>query len=309
MVRDKISINSEEIDDQIIIKSDGYPTYHFANVIDDHLMKITHVMRGEEWLPSTPKHVILYDFFDWDLPKFIHLPLLLNKDRSKLSKRQGDVAVEDYLKKGFLPEAIINFVVLLGWNPKNEKEFFTLDELTKEFSIKNIQKSGAIFDIKKLEWINSHYLKNKEVNEIAKLAKSFFINKNIDISNDKKFLSIINYVRQRVHTLEEMPVEAKMFYEEINFSLEQLKIINNNESQKLLKMILIALKNEPNCDGNRFKQIAMESGKKLSLKGKDLFYPLRTALYGNSDGPDIPIIYSILEKNEIINRLLKVIND
>ena len=308
MVRDKISINSEEIDDQIIIKSDGYPTYHFANVIDDHLMKITHVMRGEEWLPSTPKHIILYDFFDWDLPKFIHLPLLLNKDRSKLSKRQGDVAVEDYLKKGFLPEAIINFVVLLGWNPKNEKEFFTLDELTKEFSIKNIQKSGAIFDIKKLKWINSYYLKNKDVNEIAKLAKSFFINKNIDISNDKKFLSIINYVRQRVHTLEEMPVEAKMFYEEISFSPEQLKIINNHISQKLLKMILSTLKNEPNCDANRFKQIAMESGEKLNLKGKDLFHPLRIALYGKPDGPDIPIIYSILEKNEIINRLLKVVN-
>ena len=308
MVRDKISINSEEIDDQIIIKSDGYATYHFANVIDDHLMKITHVMRGEEWLPSTPKHIILYDFFDWDLPKFIHLPLLLNKDRSKLSKRQGDVAVEDYLKKGFLPEAIINFVVLLGWNPKNEKEFFTLDELTKEFSIKNIQKSGAIFDIKKLKWINSYYLKNKDVNEIAKLAKSFFINKNIDISNDKKFLSIINYVRQRVHTLEEMPVEAKMFYEEINFSPEQLKIINNHISQKLLKMILSKLKNEPNCDANRFKQIAMESGEKLNLKGKDLFHPLRIALYGKPDGPDIPIIYSILEKNEIINRLLKVVN-
>ena len=143
MVRDKISINYQEIDDQILIKTDKYPTYHFANVVDDHLMGITHVMRGEEWLPSTPKHILLYEFFNWKLPKFIHLPLLLNENKSKLSKRQGDVAVEDYLKKGFLSDAIINFVALLGWNPKNEKEFFTLDELQKEFSIKNIQKSGT----------------------------------------------------------------------------------------------------------------------------------------------------------------------
>ena len=309
MVRDKISINSEEIDDQIIIKSDGFPTYHFANVIDDHLMGITHVMRGEEWLPSTPKHVILYDFFNWHLPKFIHLPLLLNHDRTKLSKRQGDVAVEDYLKKGFLPDAILNFVALLGWNPKNEKEFFNLDELIKEFSIKNIQKSGAIFDIKKLEWMNGYYLKNKDVDEIAKLAKPFFLDKNMDISNKEKFLSIIEYVKQRVNTLKEMPEEAKRFYEKLDFSNEQLNILNKIDSQKLFKSILIKLKNESNCDGNKFKNISMDMGKKHNLNGKDLFHPLRIALYGKPEGPDIPIIYSILEKNEIINRLSKVINE
>ena len=131
-------------------------------------MGITHVMRGEEWLPSTPKHMLLYRFFNWDLPKFIHLPLLLNQDKSKLSKRQGDVSVEDYLNKGFLPDAIINFVALLGWHPKNEKEIFSLDELKDEFSIKRIQKSGAVFDIKKLEWINSHYLRSMDINIIAR---------------------------------------------------------------------------------------------------------------------------------------------
>ncbi len=309
MVRDKISINCMELDDQILIKSDRYPTYHFANVIDDHLMGITHVMRGEEWLPSTTKHIILYDFFDWRIPKFIHLPLLLNHDRTKLSKRQGDVAVEDYLKKGFLPDAILNFVALLGWNPKSDEEFFSLDQLIKKFSIKNIQKSGAIFDIKKLEWMNSHYLKNKDVNEIAILAEPFFIQENIDISNTDKFLSIINHVKQRVNTLAEMPKEAKRFYEELDFSNEQLNVLNKNDPQKLLKAILIKLKNEPNCDGNKFKNISMDVGEKCNLKGKDLFHPLRIALYGSPDGPDIPIIYSILEKNEIINRLSRVINE
>ena len=144
MVRERVAIRCEEIDDQVLIKSDGYPTYHFANVVDDHHMGITHVMRGEEWLPSTPKHVLLYLFFGWKLPKFIHLPLLLNPDKSKLSKRQGDVTVEDYLKKGFLPETLINFVALLGWHPQNEREIFSLVELEKEFSINRIQKSGSV---------------------------------------------------------------------------------------------------------------------------------------------------------------------
>jgi len=133
VVREKVTIKSSELDDQVLLKTDGFPTYHLANVVDDHLMGITHVMRGEEWLPSTPKHILLYQFFGWKIPKFVHLPLLLNPDKSKLSKRQGDVAVEDYLEKGYLPETLINFVALLGWHPKNDREFFTLEELEKEF--------------------------------------------------------------------------------------------------------------------------------------------------------------------------------
>ena len=155
-IRGDIDFDLSLIQDQIIIKSDGFPTYHFANVVDDHFMGITHVMRGEEWLPSTPKHVLLYQFFDWKLPKFIHLPLLLNSDKSKLSKRQGDVTVEDYLQKGYLPEAILNFVALLGWHPKNEQEIFSLPELEKEFSLKRIHKSAAVFDIDKLNWMSLH---------------------------------------------------------------------------------------------------------------------------------------------------------
>ena len=135
------------------------------------MMGITHVMRGEEWLPSTPKHILLYNYFEWEKPTFIHLPLLLNLNKSKLSKRQGDVAVEDYINKGYLPETILNFVALLGWHPKNEKEIFTLNELKLEFSLNRIKKSGAIFDIEKLNWMNSQYLMNLPLGQLAKKAE------------------------------------------------------------------------------------------------------------------------------------------
>ncbi len=138
VIRETVEFDTNNIDDQVLIKSDGYPTYHLANVVDDHLMEISHVIRGEEWLSSTPKHVILYEYFGWEKPVFAHLPLLLNPDKSKLSKRQGDVAVEDYREKGYLKEALINFVALLGWNYGDDKEFYEMDELIKKFSLERV---------------------------------------------------------------------------------------------------------------------------------------------------------------------------
>ncbi|MBP9120921.1 MAG: glutamate--tRNA ligase, partial [Ignavibacterium sp.] len=159
IIREHVEFESNNVDDQVLIKSDGYPTYHLANVVDDHLMKITHVIRGEEWLSSTPKHVLLYDAFDWERPIFAHLPLLLNPDRSKLSKRQGDVAVEDYRDKGFLKDALVNFVALLGWNAGDDREFYYIDELIKSFSLERVNKAGAVFDLQKLNWLNAEHLR------------------------------------------------------------------------------------------------------------------------------------------------------
>ncbi len=158
-IRGMVKFDTETIDDQVLVKSDGFPTYHLANVVDDHGMRISHVIRGEEWLPSTPKHVLLYQFFGWESPQFAHLPLLLNPDRSKMSKRMGDVAVEDYRKKGILPQALLNFVALLGWHPADDREIFTVEELIREFSLERVAKAGAIFDIAKLEWMNGEHLR------------------------------------------------------------------------------------------------------------------------------------------------------
>ena len=175
LIRGKISINSKEIDDQVLIKSDGFPTYHFAVVVDDHLMKISHVIRGEEWLTSTPKQVILFNYFDWEAPEFVHLPTVLNKDKKKLSKRQGDVSVTDFKEKGYLPEALVNYLALVGWSPKGNEEIFSMEELINEFSFENVSKTGGVFDVEKLNWINSQYIKKYDNEKLFKLIKPFLV--------------------------------------------------------------------------------------------------------------------------------------
>ena len=186
IVRGNVQFHGKTIDDQILMKSDGFPTYHLANVVDDHLMEITHVIRGEEWLPSTPKHIALYNAFGWEIPEFAHLPLLLNSDRSKLSKRQGHVAVEEYIKEGYLREAIINFVVFLGWNPGGgeENEIFTLKELEEKFDLGKVHKAGAIFNLEKLDWFNWRWKKQKYTEEIEEIAKE--IDPKVKIESPRK---------------------------------------------------------------------------------------------------------------------------
>lgn len=186
LVRGMIQFHGKTVDDQVLIKSDGLPTYHLANVIDDHYMEISHVIRGEEWIPSVPKHLFMYKSFGWQIPEFAHLPLILNKDRTKLSKRQGDVAVEDFLKKGYCPEAIINFVAFLGWNPGqgSTEEMFNLKNLENIFSIEKIHKAGAIFDLDKLDWFNYNWKKRLFSEELKALAIE--IDDQCEITTDNK---------------------------------------------------------------------------------------------------------------------------
>jgi len=173
LIRGIVTFDSNTIDDQVLMKSDNFPTYHLANVVDDHFMEITHVIRGEEWLPSTPKHIFLYAAFDWKTPEFAHLPLLLNHDKTKLSKRQGDVSVEDYIQKGYTREAIINFIAMLGWHPGSgiEKEMFTLEELVEAFELEQIHKAGAVFDLEKLNWFNFQWNKKNYLEKLEQMAK------------------------------------------------------------------------------------------------------------------------------------------
>lgn len=186
LIRGNVQFHGKTIDDQVLIKSDNFPTYHLANVIDDHLMEISHVIRGEEWLPSTPKHLALYQAFGWETPAFAHIPLLLNEDKTKLSKRQGDVAVEQYIQKGYLKEAIINFIVFLGWNPGSgeEKEIFTLKELEEIFSLEKVHKAGAIFNLEKLDWFNWRWKKQKHLESLETIAIA--IDPNVEIAEIRK---------------------------------------------------------------------------------------------------------------------------
>ncbi|MBI4231980.1 glutamate--tRNA ligase, partial [Candidatus Peregrinibacteria bacterium] len=193
LIRGNVQFHGKTIDDQILVKSDGFPTYHLANVVDDHLMEITHVIRGEEWLPSTPKHIALYLAFGWQAPEFAHLPLLLNEDRSKLSKRQGHVAVEEYIKAGYTKEAVLNFVAFLGWNPGagEEKEIYTLTELVEAFSLEKVHKAGAIFNLEKLDWFNWRWQKEEFINWLHKLAKE--IDPNLEITEPRKGIYEYNF--------------------------------------------------------------------------------------------------------------------
>ena len=297
MIRGEIKFDLNLIEDPIIIKSDGYPTYHFANVIDDHLMKISHVIRGEEWVSSLPKHVVLYKAFGWELPKFCHLPLLLNEDKSKLSKRQGDVAVEDFINKGYLKNALINFVSLLGWHPENDKEFFSLEELVENFSIDRINKSGAIFDREKLLWMNRKYIKMMNDQDIKKIINNKL--ESINIFNSKINLDkIAAYCKNRINTLEQILEEIRGFY-----ILENNKEINNFDYKELFQLWIKELAILQNLNKEQIDNIIMISKNDLDIFGKNLFIPLRIALIGKTHGPDIFTLVNILGVEESIKRL------
>ncbi len=308
IVREKVSIMWETVDDQILIKSDGFPTYHLANVVDDHLMKITHVIRGEEWLSSVPKHLFLYNTFGWKPPKMCHLPLLLNPDKSKLSKRQGDVAVEDFLKKGYLPETLLNFVVLLGWHSKSDEELYSLEELEKEFSLKRINKSGSVFDIEKLNWMNGHYLRELESGYIAIKARPFFIEAGFDISDNEKYLKIIEVARNRISTLAEITEVATPFYVAIKYSEEDRQIIDDENSQRLFSFWLENMQSLDVITEDNINRLLKQSTDELGIKGKDLYFPLRLALFGSVHGPELPTIMDILGKEKTLERFEKLIN-
>jgi len=306
IVRGQVEFNSNNVDDQVLIKGDGYPTYHLANVVDDHLMQITHVIRGEEWLSSTPKHVLLYDFFEWEKPIFAHLPLLLNPDRTKLSKRQGDVAVEDYRKKGFLPDALVNFVALLGWNAGDDKEFYNMDVLVEKFSLERVNKSGAVFDLEKLNWLNSEHLRQKPDLELLQFLKKEAQKLDINLQDfsDDYLLKIINVMKERVTFVNEYFTKSKFFFEAPN-TYEQAAIDKNWKSEtpdELIKLCeaFAALMDPAKEDFEKALTITAET---LNIGKGKLIHPLRLAVSGLSVGPGVFDILFILGKDESIKRI------
>ncbi len=217
LVRGDMEFNTNDLDDQVLMKTDGFPTYHFAVVVDDYLMKITHVIRGEEWVSSTPKHVYLYEAFGWEAPVFVHLPNILNKEKKKLSKRQGDVAVEDFKKKGYLPEGLVNYVALVGWSPEDNQELFTMEELEKAFSVERVSKSGGVFDTEKLNWVNQHYIKDGDDAYLTDLAIPFLVEDGFiteeEATNKYDFLkSMISVLKEKLQYVKEITEHASIFF-------------------------------------------------------------------------------------------------
>jgi len=306
LIRGTVKFDTNLVDDQVLLKSDGFPTYHLANVVDDHLMGITHVIRGEEWLTSVPKHKLLYEALGWEVPQMAHVPLILNPDKTKLSKRQGDVTTEDFLRNGYLPEALLNFIALLGWNPGEgeNREIFSKEELIKLFSIEKVNSSGAVFNIEKLNWMNGEYIKNCSVDKLAGLSLSYFSQAGYDTSNKDKLNRVLTAVKTYVKRLDEIPHQAEIYYrDKIELSPAQNELIRSDISQKVLSALIsrIAVSNE--ITPENFKPLLSEIQNETGIKGKSLYQPVRLALTGEEHGPELGLIAYILGKDELLRRL------
>lgn len=314
-IRGKVSIKNELLDDQILMKSDGYPTYNFANVVDDHLMGISHVIRGEEYVSSTPKYVQLYQNFGWDVPQFAHLPLLLNPDKSKLSKRQGDVAVEDFIKNGYLKEAIINFVALLGWNPGEgeTQEIFSLDDLIQRFDFSHVHKGGAVFDTKKLDWINNQYIKRLSVEELYGKSfhffeqKEFFASSASERKTEEYLKKVLKVEQERLTNLSAVGESDKYFFgDELKYSKDELRWKKNTDEETKINLEKSLEVLEKISDENWKKEtIEKELLEAAGDKRGDLLFPLRWVLTGQKFSPTPFEVAWVLGKDEAIKRIKK----
>lgn len=312
-VRDKVVFESDGIGDYIIVKSDGIPTYNYAVVIDDVLMGITHVIRGEEHLSNSPRQVLIYEALGMSVPDFAHISLILNTDGRKMSKRDGDTAVLDYYKKGYLPQAVVNFIALLGWSPSGEQEFFSMDELTKDFSLEKVSKSPAVFDLHKLNYINSYYIKQTPDEELVELVlpflreKGMFLRENISEEERAWITAFIGAVKEKVNNLSEVKDYIGYFrgadLEEPD--QEAMAILQAETLPTVLELFQTKVLSTEPLDAPAAKIILKEITKELSLKGKDVFMPIRIALTGEVHGPDLDKIIALLGKDNVSGRLSK----
>ncbi len=317
VIRGTVEFDSAVVDDQVLLKADGFPTYHLAVVVDDHLMQITHVIRGEEWLSSTPKHVLLYDFFGWEKPVFAHVPLLLNPDRTKLSKRQGDVAVEDYIKKGFSRDALINFVALLGWNPGSgsEQEIFTLEELHAQFSLEHVGKSGAIFNLEKLSWIEKEHIRRKSDQELAQAIRPILeeelkhrkpelpIEK---ITSVAYLTAVAREMKERVHFIKEfVTFSSYFFFEPETYEEDAVKKRWKENTNALLTDFALQLEALPLFTAAEIESALKSFCAAKGIKTAEMVHPIRLAVSGASFGPSLFHLLEIVGKEATLRRITR----
>ena len=281
-----ITVNNEELEDLILIKSDGYPTYNFANVVDDHTMNITHVVRGNEYLSSAPKYQRLYDAFGWESPVYIHLPLITDENHKKLSKRSGHASFEDLLEQGFLPEAIVNYIALLGWSPEDNREIFTLDELIRGFDYHRISKSPAVFDIVKLKWMNGEYLKAMDFDAFYEAAEPYLKK---TITKDLDLRRIAEMVKTRIEIFPDIAEHVDFFEEvpEYDISMYAHKKMKTSpeSSLEVLKDILPRLEAQEDYSNDALYAMLCEYVKEKEYKNGYVMWPIRTAVSGKQMTP------------------------
>jgi len=305
LVRGKVEFKNELVDDQIIMKADGFPTYHLAVVVDDHKMEITHVIRGEDWISSVPKHIQLYEMFKWDIPKYAHLSLLINEKKQKLSKRHGDVSVEDFKEKGYLPEALLNFIAFLGWNPGDDREIFSLQDLEKEFDFFKVNKAAAVFNHEKLDWYNREYIKNMGSKELAERSKPFFVNANLQ-SSIFNLEDVIHLEQGRANTLLELVDNVSfIFAEKLEYKAELLvwKKSTREDTKEKLQLLYDFLDGIGEWTQEKLEEKVLPWIKESGFGNGDVLWPMRVALSGLKNSPGPFEIAGILGKEKTLKRL------
>ncbi len=309
LLRGEIVFQNNSLDDFVLLKSDGYPTYHLANIVDDHLMEVSHVLRADEWLSSTPRHVLLYQALGWEPPKFAHLPMILGPDRSKLSKRHGATAVTEYMEAGYLPEAMFNFLALLGWSLDDKTELMSREEIAKNFTLERVSKNPAVFNREKLDWMNGVYIRSLSLDEFIQRA-SPFLEKNLssDISRplDQDYVRrIMPLIQDRARTLGEVAHLTEFFFaEELDYEAKLfLEKLTPDEATKSLQTTIARLEGLQDWDAATLENLVRPLAEELQLKTGVYFGLLRVAVTGRTAAPPLFQTMEVLGKERCLKRL------
>jgi nondiscriminating glutamyl-tRNA synthetase len=305
LVRGRVSFPSDGMGDFIIVKSDGLPTYNFAVVVDDVLMGITHVMRAEEHLSNTPRQLMIYDALRFKRPEFAHISLILGSDRQKMSKRHGATSLMQYREMGYLPEALFNFLSLLGWSPEGEEQILNAAQIAEAFTLERVAKSPAVFDVEKLNWMNGIYIRQLDVEDLAARVKPYLLSspyaEQIEALTAEHYLLLVSMLQDRLVCLGDIVPEAAVVFEAANYSSEALQVLHGDSTALVLEAFRDSLPEflEPGGIKQQLKSIA----KQHKLKPKDVFMPLRCALSGQTHGPELPALITIWGKEQTLERI------
>jgi len=304
LIKGHIEINVNEFGDFVIVRQDGMPVYNFVVVIDDALMGITHVIRGEDHLANTPKQILIYKALGFETPKFAHLPMILGEDRTKLSKRHGATSVRALKDEGYMPEAVFNYLSLLGWHPKDEKEILSKEEIIKQFKIEDVNKSPAIFDRTKLRWMNGVYIREiLDIDTITKRAVEFFEGFGY-IADYDYYKKVMEAIRDSIETLMDIKERAKPFFvDDFPYTEEIIEEVKNSKAYDVVKAFYEKIKDKEEIKKEDFKEITKQIQKELSVKGKELYHPLRLALTGESSGVGLDLLVEVIGIKRLKHRL------
>lgn len=309
MIHGVIEVSTNEIKDQVLMKSDGTPTYNFACVIDDSMMKITHIIRGDDHISNTPKQVMLYEAMGLPLPKFAHIPLILSKDGGRMSKRHGATSIFEYKNMGFLPEALVNYLALMGWAPGKDREILPIEEIIKLFDVKDVNKTGATFDMDKLTWINSQYIKEMDINKLLPKTVTYLKDKNVinEKFDEKKWAEVVTAYKERTRTLEDLVSAYKIFFNDpLEYDEKAVeKHLKKPNSKDIIAKCKAAIQGLAVFDKHSIEEAYRKLALEMKMKAAELIHPTRVAISGKTVGAGLFDMMEILGRDKVLERLGK----